>query len=665
MNQPTFTPTPEQADFVTRLREGRPIVCQAVAGSGKTTTLMLADRALGEMGKRGIYLAFNKAIVSEVTDEFYNCEVMTFHSLAYKIVNASSQYGPLLLKMNSDYTLRKPKDIANALGLKERFYYWPREFEEMEEAGITPPDKKRYYTSVRLVSEALHALSNWCDSAEAEVNEEFVRIPDSISTRDHKSFCETVAALAKRLWHEDILNPRGKIDFSHDYYLKLASLMRPLLVEVPGLNLRPGDVLMFDEAQDARPSMTSIVYDQQLPYRYAYDYTQPGVFDPERGGLVYQQLRDGQGNLVTPYLQAVVVGDSSQAIYGSFTGARDALPKFSAIPGAANLSLTTSFRFGEQVAQYANMVLDLIQAPNRVVGNPDKQSTVNLYIGPRPSEWQIYASNSQIDIDGEDGYFHNMNSEDEESRPSFLPDDIDAYVVRTNSQLLDVAEKMREKGLSYAIVADVRDIEYTVNDFERLLNGKRAWGNKMKDFSNYQEMMDYANDKTSPDKQLAQLLKNINRTGVESVRDIIGESVPEDLAHVTISTAHKAKGRQWNRVALYGDEFDWVPGTNGLVPTTAIIEAETGQFRFHDREALMLLYVAATRAKEALYVPARVDAALRWLSKEVKDISGVWPSEREVVGLPEITSVATLEGGTDDPGDDVEGGESGDPADNE
>jgi ABC-type branched-subunit amino acid transport system ATPase component len=57
----------------------------AYAGTGKTTTLQMISDAMPQ--RRGMYLAFNKAIASEAQQKFHrNVDCRTFHSLAFRSV---------------------------------------------------------------------------------------------------------------------------------------------------------------------------------------------------------------------------------------------------------------------------------------------------------------------------------------------------------------------------------------------------------------------------------------------------------------------------------------------------------------------------------------------------------------------------------------------------
>jgi superfamily I DNA/RNA helicase len=78
---------------------------------------------------------------------------------------------------------------------------------------------------------------------------------------------------------------------------------------------------------------------------------------------------------------------------------------------------------------------------------------------------------------------------------------------------------------------------------------------------------------------------------------IMNNCQPESTAQVVVSTAHKAKGREWDSVRLAGD-FDVQPRKNAKGDWTEPADGE-----------LRLAYVAATRAKleldaAGLYEPA-------------------------------------------------------------
>ncbi|MDR6106828.1 ABC-type branched-subunit amino acid transport system ATPase component [Acinetobacter baylyi] len=79
--------TYEQATAIDNARLGESFKVIAYAGTGKTTTLQMISDAMPE--RRGMYLAFNKAIASEAQQKFHrHVDCRTFHSLAFRSVPA-------------------------------------------------------------------------------------------------------------------------------------------------------------------------------------------------------------------------------------------------------------------------------------------------------------------------------------------------------------------------------------------------------------------------------------------------------------------------------------------------------------------------------------------------------------------------------------------------
>lgn len=78
-------PTDQQAAIVDAARTGEDLIVEAGAGTGKTSTLRLL--AADQPKKRGLYLAYNKAVATEAAGSFSsNMSCRTAHSLAFQSV---------------------------------------------------------------------------------------------------------------------------------------------------------------------------------------------------------------------------------------------------------------------------------------------------------------------------------------------------------------------------------------------------------------------------------------------------------------------------------------------------------------------------------------------------------------------------------------------------
>lgn len=105
-----------------------------------------------------------------------------------------------------------------------------------------------------------------------------------------------------------------------------------------------------------------------------------------------------------------------------------------------------------------------------------------------------------------------------------------------------------------------------------------AWFNSWHDVHEYCE--------TNDGSDIKPLVKLVDDHGTNPLKQALAKISPIDQADYIISTAHKAKGLEWNRVQIEDDY----------------------QFKLNDKEhkisdeELRLLYVACTRAKVSLNI---------------------------------------------------------------
>lgn len=253
------------------------------------------------------------------------------------------------------------------------------------------------------------------------------------------------------------------------------------------------------------------------------------------------------------HAQVIAVGDESQSIYG-WRGAVNAMADF---PGE-ELTLTQSFRFGPKIADEANKWLAILDAKVRVKG---------------------------------------LESIDSRIEPVALPD---AVLCRTNAQCIQEALVAHESGKAVGIVGGTKDIEIFTKQAQRLQSGQTTDHADLAAFQTWNEVCHYVeSDNAGADLKVRVNL--INRYGADAVLNVCNSVVPEDKAEVVVSTAHKAKGREWDTVRVATDFRE----------PKSVEEGGTGQV---SRQDAMLSYVTVTRAKHVLD-----NAGLSWVDNYVPE----------------------------------------------
>lgn len=468
------TPTPEQQKVIDAFTTDGNLVIEAGAGTGKTTTLKML--AAADPGRRGLYIAYNRAIADDARRDFPNSvKCATAHSLAFGAVGRQFKH-----RLNGP---RVPAwEVAKILGINE-----PLKLDD------------RYLSQTQVARLAMETLDWFCRSAAPAPDGWHVpRKPGLDSAGDMVILRSVLVPLASKAW-QDITSTEGRLRFQHDHYLKMWQLSKPRLAV---------DYVLLDEAQDANPVISSIV--------------------------------EGQAGA-----QRVLVGDRSQAIYG-WRGAVDAMQSFAA---DHRLALSQSFRFGPAIAHEANKWLSVLCADLRLTG------------------------------------FDRINSEVDHAD---LPD---AVLCRSNAESIAQAMKAMAAGKSAAIVGGGSEIRRLAQAAITLKAGAGTDHPELFAFRTWGEVQDYAeNDPAGSDLKV--FVQLIDSHGPDVVIDTVDRLVDERFAAVVVSTAHKAKGREWDTVKIASDFRE----------PKKPIEWDKDDPRLPEipREDAMLAYVAVTRAKLTL-----------------------------------------------------------------
>lgn len=262
-----------------------------------------------------------------------------------------------------------------------------------------------------------------------------------------------------------------------------------------------------------------------------------------------------------PHVRKIYCGDSHQAIYG-FTNSVNAM---ASMDTEHTLDLTQSWRFGEAVANEANRILKILDASQRLIrGTPSIPSVVG-----------------EID----------------QSKPYTI-------ICRTNGAIALKALDLIAEGKSVYVEGGVKELCADLLALHMLSNKEYPkFPSKYRPFGTFGQVCEEGKVDITVRRDLA----FIKRFGPDTpdILEHLEDSVltSSKKAHVTLTSAHKSKGLEWNQVKLH-DDFRFV-----------ILDQEKNG-SFADGQELNLLYVSVTRAKLVLELNEAYELYIKALSEK-------------------------------------------------
>ena len=325
-------------------------------------------------------------------------------------------------------------------------------------------------------------------------------IPDSLIS----AVAAWVVKAATAIW-QLMVQTDSDIPLGHDGYLKVWALEKPTI---------NADFILVDEAQDTNPVVLEVLRSQNA--------------------------------------QLVLVGDRHQQIY-EWRGAINAMEK---LPVSHSKNLTVSFRFGQELAKPANVVLKLLGESLALRGNPAKQGRIGSIATPR------------------------------------------AILARTNASTLKAVIDAIDANMKPHLVGGTDDLKRLLNGVAVLKSGQRSELPEFFGFSDWQAVLAHVRNEEAHELQM--FVNLVEARGEKQLLWALSKCVEEEDAHLCISTVHKAKGRQWTSVRIFDDFFN---STNTALDKSARNSKDENR---PDDAELRLLYVALTRAKDELEIPEAV-----------------------------------------------------------
>ncbi len=399
-------------------------------------------------------------------------------------VQCMTVHGLAFRALRHKYKPEKLTNWLNATALAEALNY--RDI-KIGEASIL---KAR--SLAHLVSETIkrfaHSAEESLDNIEVPRTSGFLRVSDDV----WKIFERHSSQLARELWRR-MIDPEDSLPMGHDGYLKLWALSKPRL---------PADVIFLDEAQDTNPVVLKVIEDQ------------------------------------SGHAQIVFVGDKHQQIY-EWRGAINAMET---IKAGSPAKLTTSFRFGQEIAAAATKVLRSLGEKDRVLGNPAVASRIGGC-------------------------------------------EADAILCRTNGIAIAEVIEILDSGKKPHLVGKIEEFIQLVQGAQNLMSGEPATAPELAGFGHWNEVVELVNSGEA--EHLRTFVSLVQIRGTKQLLWALKRVVPIDDADVSISTVHKAKGLEWNNVRIASDFMPSPKNRKKSKPPDSEIR---------------LFYVALTRARECLDV---------------------------------------------------------------
>ncbi|WP_414041935.1 UvrD-helicase domain-containing protein [Acidithiobacillus sp. M4-SHS-6] len=307
-------PNAEQMAILQAIHERHPFIAvNALAGTGKSTTVNFAVNGGPLQGRSVQYLVFNKKNADEAREKLPGfVKVNTAHSLAW---NGTHPAGGLIRNV---YANRRV----------DRLYGTLKSWNDPRFLGFLRSMKDVRLSKAQSIFLVQDILTSFCQSADDQVGLHHLdeqlktQISMKLARSGNEKFLESTLNAAQEVVNDifqKMLDPGGNAPVTHDAYLKIWSMGRPVI---------PADHILFDEAQDASMPMM-------------------------------------EGVLSQTHAQLVFIGDTHQSIYG-WRGAVDAMQALKhRHPETRVLPLQSSYRFGQGVADAGNVFLTALYEKER------------------------------------------------------------------------------------------------------------------------------------------------------------------------------------------------------------------------------------------------------------------------------------------------------------
>ena len=191
-------------------------------------------------------------------------------------------------------------------------------------------------------------------------------------------------------------------------------------------------------------------------------------------------------------------------------------------------------------------------------------------------------------------------------------------LARTNATTISAIIEALDGGKKPHLVGGTEDLVAMLRGVKDLKAGEPSSVPEFFGFENWQQVVEFV--RSGEGEELLTFVNLVEARGEGQLLWALNKVVDEDEFDFVVSTAHKAKGREWPAVRLMDDFLKSLPRKGQRGEQSSAV----------DPSELRLLYVALTRAKDTMEVPPPLLQFLR---------TGVLPNfknqRRDSQGRPE------------------------------
>lgn len=513
-----FIASPQQSTIFDWVVNGQgSSIIKAVAGAGKTTTLIHAIQRMLGTNKKIIICAYNKDIANEIAEkckktfgENKDLTIGTMHSAGFRIWRKVAKQ----VRVDNNKCRDIYRAAMNSYYLAAGNGYAADTFETRRNLAICEKMGALESQVLALVSYAKQAAVGFTKKIDDNQVWSDLIAHFNIDCLDQE---DDVIRFAKRLLQGSINRDHEVIDFDDMILAPLIHKARP----------ETYDWVLVDEAQDTNAARRALA-----------------LFMMKRGGRM------------------VAVGDPRQAIYG-FTGAdSDALDLIASATGAIDLPLNVTYRCPKAVVEYAKQWVNHIEAHESApAGTVRDLGDKKLSDECKPGDVILCRLNAPLI----------------QLVYEFISNGVPAKVLGRDigAGLKSLARRWKVKSFDALQVNLENYVEREAGKFRAKEQESKAVAveDKVQCLTVIIERAKRNSSKKNPVEALCDEIDAIFAANDEG----------KDIKVVTLSSIHKAKGKEWNRV------FWAQTGPSKWAKQDWELEQEDN-----------LCYVAATRAKEEL-----------------------------------------------------------------